>query len=98
MLEPTHLGITTGIVCDGSVSVGGEGDTECGEHADGRDTNAIEAEAEVCAVSRLAVSNPVAKRKARMMATAIVITGTAVEIIPMPRPEMMTVAGPDSAL
>ena len=33
-----------------------------------------------------------------MMATAIVITGTAVEIIPMPRPEIMTVAGPDSAL
>ena len=46
-LEPTHLCVTTGIVCDGSVSVGGEGDTECGEHADGRDANAIEAEAEV---------------------------------------------------
>ena len=46
-LEPTHLGVTTGIVSDRSVGVGGEGNTECGEHADGRDANAIEAEAEV---------------------------------------------------
>ena len=32
------------------------------------------------------------------MASAIVTTGMAVEIIPMPMPEMMTVAGPVSAL
>lgn len=29
-----------------------------------------------------------------MIATPIVMTGTAVEIIPTPMPEMMTVAGP----
>ena len=29
-----------------------------------------------------------------MMATTIVMTGTAVDIIPSPTPEMMTVAGP----
>ena len=46
-LEPTHLGVTPSIVGDRSVGVGGEGDTECREHADGRDANAIEAEAEV---------------------------------------------------
>ena len=44
------------------------------------------------------MSKPVAQRKARTMATAIVTTGMAVDIIPMPIPEMMTVAGPVSAL
>ena len=37
-----HLGITTGIVGDRSVGVCGEGDTQCREHTDGSNTDAIE--------------------------------------------------------
>ena len=40
------------------------------------------------------MSNPLAQKKERRMATAMVITGMAVESIPRPTPEMMTVAGP----
>ena len=47
----------------------------------------------MCCTSKL-----IAHRKARMIATAIVITGIAVEIIPIPIPEMITVAGPVSEL
>ena len=37
----THFGITAGIVGNRSVGVGGEGDTQCGEHSYGSNTNAV---------------------------------------------------------
>ena len=37
---------------------------------------------------------PFAQRYAKMIATPTVITGTAVESMPKPRPLMITVAGP----
>ena len=41
-----------------------------------------------------ATSNRMAHRKASTIATQIVITGIAVESIPSPIPEIITVAGP----
>ena len=46
------------------------------------------------AVKKLLTSKPIAQRYAKIIATPIVMTGTAVEIMPRPRPEMITVAGP----
>ena len=40
--QSAHFGITTGIVGDRSISVSGEGDTQCREHTDGSNTDAIE--------------------------------------------------------
>jgi hypothetical protein len=50
------------------------------------------------AETRFAVSNPIAHKKAKIIAAAIVMTGMAVEIIPRPIPEIITVAGPDAEL
>ena len=38
-----HLGVAAGIVGDGAVGVGGERDSECGEHADRGESDAVEA-------------------------------------------------------
>ena len=43
-------------------------------------------------------SNPEANRKDRIIPMTTEITGITVEIIPIPRPEMITVAGPVSEL
>ena len=48
----------------------------------------------LCGAIMLSTSKPVAQRYARIIATPIVMTGIAVEIIPDPIPAMMTVAGP----
>jgi hypothetical protein len=40
------------------------------------------------------MSKPLAQRKLNMMATEMVTTGTMVEIIPVPIPLIITVAGP----
>jgi len=46
------------------------------------------------AVSILSTSNPMAHKNAMIIAKAMVMTGIAVESIPKPKPEMITVAGP----
>ena len=43
LTQSAHLGITAGIVGDGSVGVGGQCDAQCGEHTHGGDTDTIEA-------------------------------------------------------
>lgn len=40
--EFAHFGISSGVICDGSVGVGGECDAECGEHSDGCDADSVE--------------------------------------------------------
>ena len=40
--QSAHFGITTGIVGNRSVGVGGEGDAQRREHTDGSNTDAIE--------------------------------------------------------
>ena len=43
-------------------------------------------------------SKPAANKNAKIIPTATANTGIAVDIIPTPKPEMITVAGPVSAL
>ena len=73
-----HLGDAAGVVGDGAVGVGREGDAERREHAHGRDGDAVEAREGV----------------AREMARTMMHGGAAVPIMPTPRPWMTTVAGP----
>ena len=49
-------------------------------------------------LSMLPISNPVAERNDMSIAKTMVNTGIEVDMNPVPRPEMMTVAGPVFAL
>ena len=71
-------GEAAGVVRDGAVGVRRERDAERGEHADGRDGDAV--------LAQIAAH-------ARMAQTRTTIVGTH-EIMPTPRPWIVTVAGP----
>ena len=96
--EAAHFGISAGIVGDRSVGIRCQRDAQRREHSDGGDADTVETHAEVAGREHVGHVEVDAHRYDRMIATPIVMTGMAVEIIPRPIPEIMTVAGPVFAL
>jgi len=81
-----HLGVAAGVVGDGAEGVGGQGDAEGRQHADRRESDAVEAEGHV--------GDPPGAQYETRMATTTVRTGMPVEYMPTAMPSMTAVAGP----